>query len=134
MLVAAGAHRERAGPGADGGAFDEDVVGEVEELEHGRVPLAEAVGPHQGLRVAVRSANHEKRAALGDHAAEEREMRRVVRELVFERQLGAGVLVGRELDQPAALLFELRGGAPGVRIRQHAELAEALRLVQPCLS
>ena len=82
----------------------------------------------------MRSADHQERAALGDHAAEERDMRRVVGELVFEGQLGAGFFVGGELDQAAALVFELRVGAPGIRVRQDTQLAQALCLVQPCLS
>jgi len=46
------------------------------------------------LGIAVRGADHQKRAALGDHAAEEWHVRRLLGELVLERQFGAGFLVG----------------------------------------
>ncbi|MBW2159143.1 MAG: hypothetical protein JRH14_04130 [Deltaproteobacteria bacterium] len=70
------------------------MVGKVEELEDGRVAVAQAVGPDQCLGIAVRGADHQKRAALGDHAAEEWHVRRLLGELVLERQFGAGFLVG----------------------------------------
>ena len=134
MLVAACAHRQRPGLGADGWPFDQDVVGEVEELEHGRVAVVEAVGPYQRLGVAVRGADHEEGATLSDHPAEQRNVGRIVSELVFERQLGAGVLVGGELDQAPPLFFDRGIASPGVRVGQHAELTEALGFAQPCLS
>jgi len=93
VIVATGAERECAGSRADEGAFDQYVVGEVEELEKCSISLAQAIGADEGLRVAMRSANYEKRAALGDDATEKGEMRRVVTELVFERKLRARRLV-----------------------------------------
>ncbi len=123
MLVAACAHRQRACLGADGRPFDQDVVGEVEKLEHGRIAVIEAVGPHQRLGVAVRGPDHEERATLRDHAAEERNLGGVVPELVFERQLGACRFVTGELHQTPSCVFERGIASPRVRVGQDTQLA-----------
>ena len=99
------------------------MVGEVEELEHGRIALVEAVGPDQCLSIAVRGADHQEGASLGDHAAEERKVWCVVGELVLEGQLGAGFFVGGKQNQAPPLVFELRIGAPCIRVGQDAQLA-----------
>ena len=98
VLVAAGAHGEGAGLGADDRSLDQHVVGEVDELQEGGVRSLQTVGADQGLRVTVRGADDEERAALGDDAAKEG-MVGHRRELVFERERCGARLVPRRCER-----------------------------------
>ena len=69
MLVAARADRQGARLRPDGRPFDQDVVGEVEKLEHAGVALAQAVGSNEGLCVSVWGADDEEGTTLGNDAA-----------------------------------------------------------------
>jgi hypothetical protein len=129
VLVAPRADRQGARLGADGRAFHQHVVGEIEELELRGVALRQAVRSNQRLRIAVRGADHEEGAALRDHAPEEWKVRGVGGELVLEGQLGARVFIGGEEDHLAALALELRRRPKGVRVGQDAELPQALCFV-----